>query len=411
MRHPRPAVLAALITAAAVGAAGPVAAQQEPTLGNHPVDGGPACTAEACTWERTLGGAAVDKAYAVVALPDDGLVVAGNTMSFGTMRYDAWIARLDRAGETMWARRLGGPDADHVYALAATESGVLAVGDTRSAGAGESDIWLTRLDPAGEILWQRTMGGPGNDRARSALALPGGGFVVGGFAGVGDGDRDIWLARLTDDGVPLWQRQYGGPGNDGAFHLASAQDGTLLVTGYWQTGGDRGFDLWAARLDPAGELLWQRRFDHGNFDAGTGVVPQADGGLTVTGMTQTGGPAEVDVWVLRLDSSGDIAWERRFGGDRVDGAWAAIGRPDGGLVISAATASQGAGSTDAWMMALDADGEMAWERVIGGALWDRPTALAAAAENDELLVAGYTTTVGAGFEDFWLLRLDGQGRR
>jgi hypothetical protein len=63
------------------------------------------------------------------------------------------------------------------------------------------------------------------------------------------------------------------------------------------------------------------------------------------------------------------------------------------------------------MMALDADGEIAWERTIGGALWDRPTALAASTGGDELLVAGYTTTMGAGYEDFWLLRLDGQGRR
>jgi uncharacterized delta-60 repeat protein len=416
MRFWRSAALAAFAAAGAASAAGPAAAQDDPKLLNRTVGDGPACSASACTWERTLGGAAEDKAYAVVAMPDDGLVVAGNSMSFGNLRYDAWIARLDRTGETQWTRRIGGPMADHVYALAAdAQGGVLAAGDTRSAGAGESDVWLVRLDADGEVDWQRVMGGAGNDRARTALALPGGGFVVAGFAGVGPGDRDVWIARLTADGVPLWQRSHGGSGNDGAFHLALSADGDLLVAGYWQTGeaeGERrGFDLWAARLDLAGELLWQRSFHRGAFDAATGVVPQADGGLTLAGMTQTGGPGEIDIWVLRLDAAGDLVWDRQFGGASTDGAWAAIGRPDGGLVISAATASRGAGSTDAWMMALDAEGEIAWERTIGGELWDRPTAMAAAAGNQELLVAGYTTTTGAGFEDFWVLRLDGEGRR
>jgi uncharacterized delta-60 repeat protein len=410
----------AALAAAILAAAGPAAAQVKESLDNRPVGSRPACTAEACTWERTMGGTEEDKAYAVVATPDDGLIVAGNTMSFGNPRYDAWIARLDRAGETVWERRLGGPQADHFYALAAApDGGVLAAGDTRSAGVGESDVWLARLDGAGEVLWQRVLGDASNDRARAALALPNGDFLVGGFAGVGLGDRDIWIARITDDGEPVWQQQLGGPGDDGAFHLALAADGDLLATGYWRTGEadgeadgeDRGFDLWAARLSPDGEPVWQRRFHRGSFDAGTGVVPLADGGLVVTGMTQTGGPGEVDVWVLRLDRDGEPAWQRRFGGARTDGAWAAIGRPGGGLVISAATASRGAGSTDAWMMGLDADGELAWERVIGGALWDRPTALAASSAGDELLVAGYTTTTGAGFEDFWLLRLDGRGRR
>jgi hypothetical protein len=415
--------LAAGVGAAMLAIAGPAVAQPDKPLDNEPVGRLPACTAEVCTWERTLGGREEDKAYAVIAMPDDGLIVAGNTMSFGTPRYDAWIARLDRSGETIWTRRMGGPEADHVYALAAAaDGGVLTVGDTRSAGAGESDVWLARLDEAGEVLWQRLMGDIHNDRARTALALADGGFVIGGFAGMGGSNRDAWITRLDAEGRPIWQRRFGGPGNDGVFHLALADDGDILVTGHWQTGagetdgddagetGDRGFDLWAARLSPDGGQEWLRRFHHGRFDAGTGVVAQDGGGLVVTGMTQTGGPGEIDMWVLGLEADGTLAWERRYGGARIDGAWAAIPRAGGGLVVSAATASQGAGSTDAWMMALDADGEIAWERTIGGALWDRPTALAASTGGDELLVAGYTTTMGAGYEDFWLLRLDEEGR-
>ncbi len=364
-----------------------------------------------CTWQRTLGGAWEDKAYAVAALADGGVLVAGNSRLLA-QRYDAWIILLDPTGEALWERRLGGPETDQVYGLVVTgDGGALVVGHTRSTGAGASDVWLVRLDGAGATLWQHTFGTSGNDRARTVAAAPDGGFFVGGFqAGGGPGDRDAWLLRVDAAGTPLWEQRFGGPGDDGVFHVAPLADGGAAVTGYVQTGGARGFDLWVARLAADGTALWQQWFDRGRFDAGTAVVPLPGGGLAVTGATRrddTNG--RLDAWILRLDAAtGEPEWQRVLGGDGNDAAWGAVAVADG-LLVGAATESRGAGSTDAWLIRLDGAGAVLWERTHGGALWDRPTALAATPDGG-FVVAGYTTSAGAGYEDFWLLRVDAEGR-
>lgn len=361
-----------------------------------------------CTWERTFGGQLEDKAYAVAALDDDGIAVVGHSRSFNG-QYDGWFLGLDRGGAERWQRVLGGPQSEQAYGVVATaDGGVAVVGQTRSWGNGESDLWLVRLDAAGGLDWDRTIGGPGNDRGRTIAALPDGGFAIGGFVTrTAEHGRDAFIARLDTDGTILWQESIESPGDDAAFHLAIAPDGSLLVTGYRSLGGERGYDLWAARYDPGGRQIWQRLIDRDGFEAGTGIVALPDGGAAIAGVVSVHG-GHLDARVLRLGSDGNVVWDYAFGGSGNESAWGIVGSEEGGVIVSGATESQGAGSTDGWIFALDADGAMQWERFYGGALWDRPMALSRAADGG-LLVAGTTTTSGAGFEDFWVLRLDRNG--
>jgi hypothetical protein len=113
------------------------------------------------------------------------------------------------------------------------------------------------------------------------------------------------------------------------------------------------------------------------------------------------------VWVLRLDGGGALVWQKLIGGPKTDGGWGIAATADG-FVVMAATASHGAGSTDAWLMQFDPAGELVWERLFGQSLWDLPTAILVTRDGG-LMVAGYTTSQGNGQEDFWLLRLDDQG--
>jgi uncharacterized delta-60 repeat protein len=364
-----------------------------------------------CTWERTFGGALQDKAYGISRMEDDGVVVVGNSRSVGGFGYDAWIIRLDRAGNLIWERDFGGLDSDQVYAVATTvDGGVVVAGHTRSKGAGKSDFWVFRLDKAGNFVWERTFGGEQDDRARTVTATEDGGFVVAGFTkSQGSSEGDAWVLKLVADGELSWESKFGSKGSDGVFNVSAMADGSLVATGYTNILEESGYDLWVIRLGTRGELVWERIFNRGVFDAGTAIVPTGDGGSVVVGVTSADGFQGDDAWVLKLSGSGELVWEKTFGGSKVDGAWSVVNMLDGGYGVVVATSSYGAGSADAWLLHLDGNGLVTWERVYGGKLWDRPTA-AVLARDGGLLVAGYTTTQGAGYEDYWLLRLDSQGR-
>lgn len=364
-----------------------------------------------CTWERTFGGQRAEKAYATAEMPDGGFVVAGHTLSNGRLRYDAVVVRFDRTGRILWQRVFGGRDTEQLYGVVALEGGgVAVVGHTRSSGAGESDVWVVRLDADGEIVWQRAFGGAANDRARSIAAAPDGGLVVAGFTrSRGAGDGDAWILRLDRDGALVWDSVYGKTGDDGAFNIIPLPGGGFAVAGYSQGLGADAYELWVLWIDDRGWVKWERRFRRGMFAAATALTPAANGGLYVVGLSHERSSERPNIWVLHLDRYGAFVWQKTIGGLKSDGGWGVAATTDGGFVVLAATASRGAGSTDAWLMRFDRAGKLLWERLYGQALWDRPTALLVTRDGG-LMVAGYTTSKGNGHEDFWLLRLDAEGR-
>jgi hypothetical protein len=128
----------------------------------------------------------------------------------------------------------------------------------------------------------------------------------------------------------------------------------------------------------------------------------------VAGVTTEGGYKDDQAWILRLNPKGDLVWQRTIGGKKTDNAWAVIKKDSAHYAVVIATSSFGSGSTDAWIICFDINGRQKWERIYGGKLWDRPTS-AALTKDGALLIGGYTTTKGGGFEDFWLLRLDSNG--
>ena len=363
-----------------------------------------AVAAGPCRWGRTFGGAAEDRAYGLVHLPDGGWLLAGNSREGPGLSFDAWLLRLDQRGRSLWERRFGGPDTDQVFAAAPTrDGGVVLAGHTRSQGAGESDLWLFRLDARGNLLWERVLGGGANERARSIIAAREGGFLVSGFtASQGAGDRDAWILRLDAAGQLLWEQVLGGSGDDGAFHASPHPEGGFAVVGYRSS--DAGYDLWVLRLDEAGDKLWSRSFDRSVFEAATAVAALPDGGLVVAGVTGIPDSLQDNVWLAGLDREGTVRWERVLGGPARDNAWAITPRAAGGVIVAAATSSQGAGSADAWLIAVDALGDIVWERVVGGPKWDKPLALSRGVDGG-LVIAGTTTTNGAGYEDYWVFEL------
>lgn len=370
-------------------------------------------SAAACTWERTFGGPREDKAYAIAAARDGGLFIAGNAKRGARTHYDGWVLRLDRAGHVTWERPLGGSDDDQIFAMAiAADDTPLLAGHTRSRGRGESDVWIVRLDRRGAVAWERTFGGAGNDRARAATALPNGNFLVAGFTNSkGAGDRDAWVIRLDPDGNVVWERTLGGAGDDGATALAGAADGAVWVAGYTNSTDTGRYAAWLTRLDATdGRPLAAHTQAPGRFAAAMAVAALPDGSAVALGFTQPSDGLQDLVLAFRVTAAAEPLWTRQFGGAGRDTGWAIAATRTNNVVVAAATASRGRGSEDGWFFELDGDGELVWERLYGGQLWDRPMSLSLTPDG-MIHAAGTTTSQGAGYEDFWVLRLNAEGRR
>ena len=361
-----------------------------------------------CTWQRVFGGDRDDKAAAIIGLADGGAIIAGSTQLSGG-RSNGLVLRVDRNGGVVWSRILGGRASDRFTAVAAVpDGGAVLAGHTRSSGAGEADAWVVQLDDDGEMLWERTYGGPRNDRAYGLAVAADGDMVIAGHTrSTGGGEGDAWLLRLSPDGEERWQASYGGAGDDAARSVSLLPDGSIAAAGYTASTGAGSLDVWVWQTTPDGALIWDTVVGGPGFDVGSAIIPLGDG-LAVIGRTTPAGIHAADGWAVGLDTGGDVVWQTRLGGADDDVALA-VAPVSGGLVVSGYTTSTGAGSADAWLVGLDDAGGVRWSRTFGAGLWEMATALTVAA-NGDLLAAGYTTSFGAGLEDFYLLRVDSDGR-
>jgi len=360
-----------------------------------------------CTWENTYGGPLEDKAYGVAALDDGGLVVAGHSRSRPGFTYAGRVLRLGRSGDLRWERWVESGRHDRGFGVTATPSGgIVAAGRTHKQRGRGHDGWVFRLSPRGSILWQRTYGGAGDDRLRAIAPTPGEDVVAGGYRTSGR-QRQGWILRVAEDGTLAWEWSRGGAEDRAIHDVATLRDGSIIGVGHAQVKGFRGYALWVVRLRADGGLVWEKTFRRQRFDAGTAVVA-SDNGLLFIAAQSGSRISDTDAWILALDGDGKRVWQRVLGGPKNDNPWSIAEGAEGGAVIAVASASGRLGGTDAWIVGLDEQGGTAWERRHGHELWDRPAAIARAAPSG-YLVAGETTSLGAGYEDYWVLRLDDRG--
>jgi hypothetical protein len=243
---------------------------------------------------------------------------------------------------------------------------------------------------------------------RAIEPLQGGGFIVAGTRG-GPDDEDMWLIALDNTGQKRWERTHGTPGQDGAVSITQTADGGFAVAGYSQRPGLSSFDNWVIRLNQHGNVLWQRHFARGNFSAGTAISAAPEGGLFVTGISQQRTPRDSQSWVIRLSRDGETVWKQLSAHSGSNEAWGATPTPDGGLIVVSAARYGGLGESDARLVRFASDGTIVWSRIFGAQTWTRPTAVITTRDGG-ILVTGYTTGRGAGYQDVWLVRLDGDGR-
>jgi len=207
-----------------------------------------------------------------------------------------------------------------------------------------------------------------------------------------------------------WNRTYGGKYSDGAWSLQETDDGGYILVGNTAIRGE-GSDLWLIRTDRDGNSLWSRILGGSGEDVGYLVRETGDGGYIIVGSTASFGMGEERLWLIRMDGNGSLIWDKTFGGfvhSSGDGGWSVDETDDGGYIATGYTQSKGNGRKDLWLIRTDGKGDLLWEKSYGGA--DDDVGLSVLQSRDGgFIVAGRTASMGKKGDDVWLLKTDDQG--
>jgi len=293
-------------------------------------------------WTRTYGGSYYNEGRGIQQTVDGGYIIAGYAGNPRTADYDLYLIKTDVHGDTLWSRRYGGADEDMGMCVRQTaDSGYVAVGHTRSFGAGQYDVYLVRTDKNGDSLWTRTYGGTWFDEGQTVYQTTDGGFVVAGTTGTG---YDIYVVKTTASGDTLWTRTYAGTDfGEVGTELGLTQDGGYIITGYADSLGG---DVCLIKTGASGDTTWTRTYGGNNGDGGHAVQQTADSGYIVAGTTLSFGAGFVDVYLVKTNAFGDTLWTRTYGGTSYDEGYAVQQTADGGYIVTGRTKSYGAGSPD-----------------------------------------------------------------
>jgi hypothetical protein len=293
---------------------------------------------------------------------DGGYIVAGFTRSFGPGQHDFWILKLTSNGNIEWQYAYGGSDMDFPYSVQITsDGGYIVAGTTYSFGAGDSDFWILKLTSSGKIEWQKTYGGPQDERAKSILLTEDGGYIVSGNTGsFGAGESDYWILKLTSSGDIEWQRTYGGSLSEYPSRTFDrTSDGGYIVAG-WTSGsfGEENGGLWILKLTSSGDIKWQRTYSGSLADWGGQIQETSDGGYIVSALTESFGAGFWSGWILKLNAKGNIEWQHTYGGNNMDQIAYIQEISDGGYIVGGSTASFSTGGWDLWMLKLSPEGKI-----------------------------------------------------
>lgn len=361
-------------------------------------------------WARAYGGNGDEWANSIQQTVDGGYIVAGYTESFGAGNTDFWVLKLSFTGAVEWQRTYGGGGDEEALAIQQTsDGGYIAAGYTDSFGAGRQDIWILMLSPSGDIEWQQTFGGSRDDRATAVLQTDDDGFIIAASSDSwGTGEADFWVIKLNSAGNLDWQKIYAPGVNAYLKSVHPTDDGGYIIAGNLSPSIIGLTDLLILKLDSAGIIQWQRYYGGVSDDWASSIQQTDDGGYLVSGYTNSFGAGNYDFWVLKLTSLGNVEWERTYGNGQDDWANSALQTSDGGFIVAGCTRSFGAGYADFWVVKLSVSGSIEWQTAYGGGGDDAAFSIQQTSDGG-YIAAGVTGSYGAAGLDFLVLKLYSDG--
>ena len=330
------------------------------------------CQPPEIEWSRIYGSDSTDISYSVQNTTDNGYIFAGYTKISGN--YDMYVVRTDSQGINQWTRTYGGSGSDVANSIQQTiDRGYIVAGVTTSYGAGSGDMYLVKTDSLGDTIWTRTYGGENLDDAECVQQTLDGGYILAGYRRPYSGGLiEMFLVKIDSIGDILWTRNYGGTDDRAAHCVRQTNDGGYIIAGDNPFYGGNEYDIYLVKTDSLGNEIWTRTYGGLDEDYALSVRQTTDGGYIIAGGTYSFGTGLADFYVIMTDSMGDTLWTRTYGGSSNDFASSVQLTVDGNYVVVGNTASFGAETGDMYLIKINSAGDILWTMIYGGPDSDVP---------------------------------------
>lgn len=330
------------------------------------------------------------------------------------------VVSYAQAPEAMWMKRYGGSSTESMRSLIKTDDGGYLLGGSSNSGISgiktearigwNDDYWVVKTDNLGNIQWQKTIGGGNSvffgdfeaDILNEVRKASDGGYFLGGYSDSpvygsktepNYGMQDYWIVKLNSTGNIVWQKAIGGSNYDECYTLEPTSDGGCIVGGYSKSGIsgnktdiNKGLkDYWVVKLDANGQILWQKSYGGNSDDILYSILVLDTQEYILIGMSASNISGDKtdnskgggDFWIIKIDSVGNIIWQKTIGGNNADEPFNGVKVSDGFVFggssrsnVSFNKSENSRGGTDYWLIKTDFNGDVLWDKTFGGSLED-----------------------------------------
>ena len=326
-----------------------------------------------------------------------------------------WKSSTIPSPEILWSKTYGGSGSDKAYAIEQTsDGGYVLVGETYSFGLGWSDVYIIKTDANGKLIWQKVYGGTYYDVGRAIQRTVDNCYIIAGSTnsfGLNPVyyDYDVYLMKIDPQGDTLWTKTYGGIYDDKGFAVQTTGDNGYLVVGCTYSFGAGENDIYLIKTDAAGDIIWTKTYGNSYNNIGYDIQKTSDGGYIIIGFSEPNG-LDSDIYLLKIDGDGNMIWSKTFGGEYNEVGSSIKETPDKGYIFTGETWSFGKGTpyaSNVDLLKVDQNGLGLWGDTYGGANNDAGYFVQSTSDQGYIII-GYTSSFGTE-GDIYLMKLDENG--
>lgn len=293
-------------------------------------------------WTKTYGGSTNDYGTSIAQTSDSGFILAGTTM-FGLGAGDIYVIKVDSSGNLQWSRTIGSISPEQGLAVKQTING-----DYFVFGRGTFNPIVCKLNMAGNLLWSKTYGQNGTNGRDMQLTSDGGCIITGeASVGIGAGGYDAYLLKIDSSGNSHWAKTYGGINDDAGISVKQTNDNGFIIAGFTYSFGVGSISIYLIKTNSIGDTLWTKVFSISEGDLAYSVNQTSDGGYIIAGINNV---------LLKTDLNGNVTWAKIFGFYPYGRNYSVQQIADGGYIVSGRMCYFGAGNLDISLIKTDSSG-------------------------------------------------------